>query len=84
MSEMEAPRVYTVSSCAFSEHVLLLPGGHACPAGSPRHVSLSDPSLGSSLGTLPSLTSPGRCSSQSALFTVIRALAIKIRVIDIY
>lgn len=32
---------YTVSSCALSVRVLLLPGGCACPAFSPRHVSLS-------------------------------------------
>ena len=39
--EMEAPRVYTVSSCAFPMHVLILSGGCACPALSSPHVSLS-------------------------------------------
>ena len=65
--EMEALRVYTVFSFALSMRGLPLPGGCACPAFSPQHMSLLSPSLGSSPGTLPSLTSPGQCSSQSAL-----------------
>ena len=64
--EMEAPRVYSfllclVRACTTSAWRLCLPG-----ILTPTREPFS-PSLGSSPGALPSLTSPGQCSSQSAL-----------------